>query len=150
MAQDQASDPLPDGAIRIHASCAELNGRAALFTGASGSGKSSQCLALIALGATLVSDDQVVLTRDGTDLIAAAAPGIEGMIEARGLGILKAKFTTRARIVVVVDMDTTELQRLPPMRTQNFHGVDVPKINGRENAFLAPSLLTLLAGNRIS
>jgi hypothetical protein len=50
----------------LHASGVVLGGRAALFTGPPGAGKSSLAAALLRLGATLLSDDTVALeTRDG-------------------------------------------------------------------------------------
>ena len=47
--------------------------RAVLLTGASGTGKSTIALELMAYGASLVSDDQVVLVAE-SDVIVASAP----------------------------------------------------------------------------
>ncbi len=138
----------PDG-DRIHASCVALDGVGVLFIGASGSGKSSTALAMIAHGATLVSDDQTRLSVDGDKLIAHAIEGYEGMIEARGVGILKTSCRPQVRVAYVVDMDNTELHRLPPNRVETLMGLDVPSLYGRENAFLVPSLLTLMRGERL-
>lgn len=109
----------------IHASAVAAQGRAALIVGASGSGKSSLALQLMALGAALISDDQVDLTaRDGA-LIAGPAPNIVGMIEARGLGLLKAPVAGPAPVACVIDLDQTETERLPARR-RTYHGVSLP------------------------
>ena len=65
---------MPDTADTIvHASCVALDRRAVLLRGASGCGKSALALQLMALGATLVADDRVILRlRDGA--LAASCP----------------------------------------------------------------------------
>lgn len=142
------TDP-EDASDRLHASCVALGDIGALLMGASGSGKSSTALAMIAGGATLVSDDQVQLSVKDDALFAHAIPPYEGMIEARGIGILQTAFTPEVQVAFVVDMETTELHRLPPLRSETLMGLEIPKICGRENAFLVPSLLTLMRGKRL-
>jgi len=56
-------------------------------------------------GATLVSDDQTVLTRKNGYVFASAPPQIAGLIEARGLGVLRADYVDGARVVMVMDLD---------------------------------------------
>ncbi|PIY73077.1 MAG: serine kinase, partial [Rhodobacterales bacterium CG_4_10_14_0_8_um_filter_70_9] len=77
----------------IHASCVAWavagKARGLLILGASGAGKSALALELIALGAALVADDQVALRRVGEAVVAAPPPPLAGLIEARGLGLLR-------------------------------------------------------------
>jgi len=87
-----------------------------LIVGASGSGKSGLALDLMALGATLVSDDRVILSRAGDALVASAPPAIAGLIEARGIGLLNARVHGPVRLGCVVDLDQTETDRLPTHR----------------------------------
>ena len=54
----------------LHASGVVLRGRAALFTGPPGAGKSSLAAALLRHGATLLSDDTVALEQCGPELLA--------------------------------------------------------------------------------
>lgn len=101
----------------VHASCVALDGRGLLILGASGAGKSALALSLMALGARLVADDRTILTAREDDLIATCPPSLRGLIEARGLGILKADPVESVPLVLAVDMDQTEAHRLPPLRS---------------------------------
>ncbi|ATF16907.1 Hpr(Ser) kinase/phosphatase [Phaeobacter gallaeciensis] len=99
---------------RLHASCVDLAGNGVLITGRSGSGKSALALQLMAYGAALVSDDQVIVTLDDQGLEATAPDALHGMIEARGIGLLRASVCSRSRLVAVVDLEQLETDRLPP------------------------------------
>ena len=77
--------------VLLHASCVAISGRGVLIIGPSGSGKSALALQLMAFGASLVADDQTELTVQGGTLIARCPPTMSGLIEARGLGILRAQ-----------------------------------------------------------
>lgn len=97
----------------LHASCVTLNGRAALIRGASGQGKSGLALQLIALGATLVTDDRARVWRENGHLMVDAPDPIRGRIEARGLGILHLPSFGPAQITCIVDLDRATSERLP-------------------------------------
>jgi hypothetical protein len=56
------------GLTCLHASVVAFDGRAVALVGAKGAGKSSTALALVRAGATLVSDDIAVVTRDGAEV----------------------------------------------------------------------------------
>src|SRR6478752_5882906 len=77
----------------LHASTVAKDGRAVLITGPSGSGKSDLALRLLDRGFTLVSDDQTILKKDGTRLIASTPMTIAGKLEVRGLGIIDMERT---------------------------------------------------------
>lgn len=92
MAMDAAC-PCPvlhpfEGQWRMHASSVSLNGRAILIAGESGAGKSSLALALIDRGATLIADDQTVLSATNDRLFASPPARLAGQIEVRNLGIM--------------------------------------------------------------
>jgi HPr kinase/phosphorylase len=76
-------------AVLVHGTCVALKGRGVLLLGDSGAGKSDLALRLIHDGARLVADDRVVLTMKQGKLIASAPTSIAGLIEVRGLGIVK-------------------------------------------------------------
>lgn len=135
---------------RVHGTCVALGDRAALFIGKSGSGKSAAALQMIALGATLVADDQVVITRAEERLLARCPEGFEGMIEARGIGILRIAAVSDIPVTVVVDMDQTELHRLPPGRKHEILGIPVDLVQGRDNWGLIAGLMALLRGVRVT
>lgn len=122
---------LPRSTI-VHGSAVALSGRGLLILGASGTGKSSLALALIGRGARLVSDDQVVLARDGDTLVASAPPSIAGLVEARGLGLLRIPALPAAPIALAVDLDRPAAARLPQRVTITHLGVDIELISGRD------------------
>ena len=109
----------PDSQI-VHASCVDVQGRGLLILGASGTGKSALALSLMALGARLVADDRTILTAQGNHVVATCPPSLRGMIEARGVGILNADPLESSPLVLAVDMNQTEAQRLPPLRHVTF------------------------------
>lgn len=113
---------------RIHATCVAIGGRAVLLCGASGAGKSDLALRLIDRGAELVSDDQVLLTRDGDTLRASPPATIAGKIEVRGLGILAMPHRTAMPVSLLVQLDDP-ITRMPlDARSRTFAGIDVPVI----------------------
>lgn len=116
-------------ATPLHASCVALEGRGLLILGRSGAGKSALALDLIALGATLVADDQVALRRDGAALTAAAPPQVQGLIEARGLGLLRAPFLPQAAVAMALDLDDPPQGRLPPLRRLTLLGASIPLLS---------------------
>lgn len=153
MAQFDAAPVLGlDGtaSLQVHGTAVAVDGRAALFVGHSGAGKSATALSMMAAGAQLVADDQVVIARHDNRLMLQALPGAGGMIEARGIGLLQVDAAETAELVVVVDLDRTELHRLPPARTHEILTQKVHLVLGRENWSLEPALLALLAGRMVS
>ena len=130
----------------IHGTPVCVEDRAALIIGPSGSGKSALALQLLALGARLVSDDRTVLTRTGTTLIAEAPSQIKGMIEARGVGILRVEPAHRGTVAFIVDLATTETVRLPDPRTRELLGIPIPCLHHVESPHFAASILLCLQG----
>lgn len=131
----------------VHATCVALSGRGALILGSSGAGKSALGLNLMALGAQLVSDDRVILTvHEG--VIASAPQAISGLIEARGVGILRAEPIADAAIVVVIDLDVLEVDRLPPLRYISILGHDIPLQHRIDGVHFASAIIQYLRGGR--
>ena len=67
----------------VHGSAIAVGGRGFLIRGASGSGKSGLVLQMMALGADLISDDQVIMERSAGTIIMSAPQTLVGKIEAR-------------------------------------------------------------------
>lgn len=112
--------------LNLHATCVALNGRGMLILGASGSGKSGLALTLMAMGASLVADDQVILCLQGGALIATAPSQIAGLIEARSLGLLNASPCGPVKVVCAVDLDQVEPDRLPYPHEITYLGRSLP------------------------
>ncbi len=133
----------------VHATTIALNGRAALITGPSGTGKSSLALGLMAFGADLVADDQTLLERRGDQIWARCPPSIAGMIEARGVGLLAAKSVDEAEVVVIVDLAHSAPARLPERMERNVMGVAIDLVLGEPSSHLTFALLQLLKHGRV-
>lgn len=112
----------------MHASAVALDGRALLIVGASGRGKSALALDLIALGATLVADDRVALTAGDGAVLAAPPPALTGLVEARGIGLLRLPHVAPVPVALVLDLDEAEPLRLPVRRSIGLLGRPVPRI----------------------
>ncbi len=111
----------------IHASCVcDIYG-AILLRGPSGSGKSDLALRLIDQGALLVADDYVNLSARNGDLIASAPDRLRGLLEVRGLGLMRLPGLPSAVVRLVVDLvDAAQVERLPESATTVIAGIQVP------------------------
>ena len=108
--------------MEVHASCAARGGAGVLLLGESGAGKSDLLLRLLDHGFDLVADDRVLI-EDG---IARPRPGWEGLLEVRGLGILRLRFAAEAVLRLAVRLSPAPVARLPvPAR---LDGLDLPVI----------------------
>lgn len=96
------------GGATLHASCVARDGHGVLLLGGSGSGKSDLALRLLDRGFRLVADDRVALV-DGE---AAPPAGLAGLLEVRGLGILRVEAVFPAKLALVVDLGAPG-ERLP-------------------------------------
>lgn len=133
----------------LHASCVAFGAHAVLIIGKSGSGKSSLALGLIALGAVLVSDDQVLVTGEGAEMTLSSPPNLQGLIEARGIGIIPVSFVKDARLKLVVDLDDTSDQRLPPIRNTVINSARFPLIAGKNVPNLNYAIAAWLGANEV-
>jgi HPr kinase/phosphorylase len=127
-----------------HATCIALAGKGLLLRGFSGAGKSDLALRLIDGGAELVADDQVLCqTIDGA-VFASPPPVISGLIEVRGLGLMRMAHLPRAEIVLAVDLVAPErITRLPVAAVCEIEGVEVPLIELTPFEASAPAKLRL-------
>ena len=118
------SDPL-----LMHGTAVAIEGRAVLLRGASGAGKSDLGLRLIDAGGRLIADDQSELCRSGDTIVVRASAALAGLIEVRGVGILRLDAIVEAPLALLVDLVGPEtLERLPERRSETILGVAVPRI----------------------
>jgi HPr kinase/phosphorylase len=113
--------PGPEQVLPVHATTIAFDSatgpRGVLIRGASGAGKTTLALDLIAAGARLVADDRtVVFARDGA-VFARAPRRISGLAEARGLGLIHLPTCRLTRLSLVIDLDGPAPARLPEPRT---------------------------------
>ncbi len=133
-----------------HGSCVAFGNHGILIIGASGSGKSGLAMQLIPLGAVLIADDQVILHRHGDQVVAKCPEPLQGMIEARGIGLLAVQSQPTTRIAFIVDMDTSEPKRLPPDRMHTLLGIEIDLVLGKDTPNLACALYLRIQGARIA
>ena len=132
----------------VHATCVAIAKRGLLIIGPSGSGKSALALALMALGAKLVSDDRTILTNKAGIVVAKCPPAIRGLIEARGLGLIRAETLASAPVALVVDLGQTETHRLPPFQHTSLCGVTCDLVLGQQTPHFPSFLLAYMMGGR--
>lgn len=98
--------------MQIYGSCAARDDYGVLLLGPSGAGKSDLLLRLIDRGFALVADDQVCI-EDG---VARAPDLLAGLLEVRGLGIVRLPFVKQTRLALAV-----RLAKAPRMPTPAQH-----------------------------
>ena len=109
-------------AMQVHGSCAARGGAGVLLTGPPGSGKSDLLLRLLDRGFVLVADDRVEI-EDGA---ARPPPALAGLLEVRGLGILRLPHLGMARLALTARLvPGNAVARLPARAGQAF---GVPEI----------------------
>lgn len=122
---------------RMHASCVSRDGQAVLLVGPPGSGKSDLVLRLLARGFDLIADDQV----DICDDVVSCPAGLAGLLEARGLGIVRLPYREQARLALIVDLGAVP-DRLPvplvhPELGRPVVGIDAGAASAPERVALA-------------
>ena len=127
-----------------YSTCVSIDGRGVLLRGFSGSGKSDLAIRLINDGAELVADDQVVFKKIGDNIWASPPPNIEGIIELRGIGLLRCDFVSRVQVALVVDLvSPIRIQRLPKSAVCEILGVEFPLIELAPFESSAPTKLSM-------
>jgi HPr kinase/phosphorylase len=130
--------------MTLHATCVAVDGKGLLILGPSGSGKSSLALQMMALGARLVADDRVELDRRGDALFATCPLPLRGLIEARGLGILRADPLPEAQVILIADLAHPPATRMPPPASMLVHGCEIDLVGAAPNAHFSASLVQYL------
>lgn len=134
--------------MTVHGAAVALQGgalppAAVLLRGPSGSGKSDLAFRLIGLGAELIGDDQVLLERRQDRVMASAPEAIRGLLEVRGLGLVKYPAGMAAPLRVVVDLVAREeVPRMPEAADVEILGLRLPGF--RLHAFDASAPLKVL------
>lgn len=104
---------------------------------------------MMAFGAGLVADDRVALSLEKGTIMATAPASISGLIEARGLGLLRASAVQKARVVCVIDMDQIETERLPKRRSISILGQSLTLLYRVEGPQFAPGIVQFLKAGRL-
>ena len=114
----------------VHATTVEINGAGVLILGRSGEGKSDLALRLIEnKGAVLVADDRTDLSVENGCLMASCPENIKGLLEVRGVGIVRMPFvkTTCLKLVLEACLEQ-KVERHPAKKYYHCQGVMLPYI----------------------
>ena len=122
--------------MQIHASCVARNGAGILLLGPAGSGKSDLALRLLDRGFVLVADDRV----DIVDGMASPPAPLAGLLEVRGLGLLRMAHAAPARLALAVTLGS-DIPRLPEPRREPMTGLPLITLDPR--AASAPQVVAL-------
>jgi HPr kinase/phosphorylase len=153
----QASKPVSHGVQRaapetahlwLHATCVQIAGVGVVLLGASGVGKSDLALRLIDAGALLVADDQLHVEAAKAGLLGRPAERLAGLLEVRGLGILRLPYCQVSPLGLVVELDCARpAPRLPEPSTYSLLGTEVRhlRLDPREASADAKVRLALTA-----
>ena len=113
----------------VHATAVAIDGAAILLRGPPGAGKSDLALRLIEGGARLVADDQVLLRRANDRVLVGAPATIAGLLEVRGVGIVRVEPLDEAPLALIVDLVPSEqVERIPDNRSEVVLGLAFPLI----------------------
>jgi serine kinase of HPr protein (carbohydrate metabolism regulator) len=115
--------------LLVHGTAVALDGEALLLRGPPGAGKSDLALRLIDGGAQLVADDQTELSRRGDRIWARAPAIIAGLIEVRGIGLLRCQALEEAPLALLVDLvASAAVERLPEAAVETVLGLAVRRL----------------------
>lgn len=113
----------------LHGSCVAIGEQGVLIRGASGSGKSDLALRLIDGGGELVADDYVEIGVEEAGLVARAPDPLAGLLEVRGLGLMRLPYRPCAPVALGVELiEHTQMERMPKPCRMEVAGVAVPSI----------------------
>lgn len=118
----------------IHGSAVLVGERGILIRGAPGAGKSTLVLEFLddnPQGSRLVADDRVIVAAANGRLVADVPGEIAGLIEMRGIGIVRVRHVAPVVIRLVVDLMAAEAcPRLPEARDAQIEveGITLPRL----------------------
>ena len=135
----------------VHASAVLVGARAVLIRGPSGAGKSRLALELLDAArdgrlrfARLVGDDRVHLESANGRLLVRPAQPLAGLIELRGVGLLRRDYEPCAVVGLVIDLDAADAERLPDRQTVELGGTEVPRLAVASDTAALPAVLALI------
>ena len=124
----------------FHGTAVLYHGFGILIRGPSGSGKSDLALRLIDDGADLIADDQVIIKSVGEILQLSSPDKISGLIEIRGVGVVRIKYVSGVPLGLILDINPRKkLKRMPITKKELIGNISIPviTINAFESSAVA-------------
>ncbi len=144
----------------LHGTCLAVGSHGVLLVGAPGSGKSDLALRLIdevghgsgehLTKSTLVADDQVLVQRQKERLIASAPQVLKGLLEVRGLGLIKVPAVDEITLTLALRMTEKEqIERMPgpAIEHMNLLGIPLPILSIAPFNASAPAFVRIAVSN---
>ena len=122
--------------MQVHGSCAARDGAGVLLLGPPGAGKSDLVLRLLDRGFMLVADDRVEIA----DGCAAPPAALAGLLEVRGLGIVRLPHVAPVRLALAVALGAGAV-RMPA--AERYAPADIPLLRVDAAAASAPAVIAL-------
>lgn len=142
---------LEPGGATVHASAVLVGARAVLIRGPSGAGKSRLAWELIEAArggvigfARLVGDDRIHLQAAGGRLLVSPNDTLAGLIELRGVGILRRDHEPCAVVGLVVDLAAADAERLPECDETVVGGITMPRLAVAPGVAALPLVLAMI------
>lgn len=111
----------------VHGTTVLVDDHGVLIRGREGAGKSDLALRLIDGGAVLVADDQTRVFPEDDSVMASVPAAIAGLIECRGVGLVRLDHRSPVRLALVIDlMPPEQVERLPMPASVDYFGLAVP------------------------
>ncbi|MEI6560332.1 MAG: HPr kinase/phosphatase C-terminal domain-containing protein [Rhodospirillaceae bacterium] len=130
----------------IHGTSVLISGAGVLLRGKSGAGKSDLALRLIDRGAVLIADDRVEVRVDHGKVMASAPATLAGLLEVRGVGLMRVPFAPAGEVHLVVDLVTPEtVERLPEAEWTALAETRLPRLALAPFEASAPAKIRLAA-----
>jgi serine kinase of HPr protein (carbohydrate metabolism regulator) len=143
-----------DAPQTIHATTIVLGEAGILIRGESGAGKSTFARHLIAAAASrgifarLVADDRSRIEQRHGRLLARGVEAIAGLIEIRGIGLVRQEVEPAAVVGLIVDLSETRPERLPEPDdlTATLCGISLPRLRASAGTDLTDIVLARASG----
>ena len=129
----------------IYGTSVALEENGVLIVGLSGSGKSDLALRLIDSGATLICDDQTICKKVKSEIFLFAQKKICGLIEVRGLGLMKVPYIENIKLKMIVKLKEDVNERFPfTNRKKKIFGISIPVIEISSKEISAEAKIKLM------
>jgi serine kinase of HPr protein (carbohydrate metabolism regulator) len=99
--------------------------------------------------AMLIGDDRLHLAPSGGRLLARPAEALAGLLELRGVGILRRDYEPCAVVGLVVDLEAADAERLPAAAETLIAGIQVPRLAVAPGTAALPAVMAVVTSGGV-